>query len=151
MDSKADLRDVLLFLGVRAADYTTALLLYRCSEVFFLRHELNRTLVAALQTGSFLDIAVREALWFSVVVGGWRVSPVLSGWLGERVSRVLVEVFSHAFLLSLGASLCGVTGNVLCVTYVLLGMRHPLEYGFKPDPPRLGETILAPFLSFLGG
>jgi len=102
---KADMRDALLFLSVRAADYMTALLLYRCSEVFFVRHELNMSLVLALQGGSYFDLAVKEAVWFSVVVSGLRASLLSSRWVGKPVSRVLVEVFSCAFLLSLGISL----------------------------------------------
>ena len=130
---KAGLRDLLLFLSVRVADYITALLLYQCSKVLFLGRELNMSLVLALQTGNYSALVVREVVWFFMVVGGLRASLHSSRWVGKPVSRVLIEIFSCAFLLSLGISFCGVTENTLCIAYVLLGMKHPLEYGFGID------------------
>jgi hypothetical protein len=137
---------VLLFLSARAADYITALLLYRYSEVFFVKHELNRSLVLALRTGYFVEFAVREILWFLMVLGGLRTSLLLSKRMRGLIWQVLVEVFSYAFLMSLGVSLCGVTANMMCMIYVFFGMRHPLEFGFRGWPPRLGEIVF-PFLS----
>jgi len=138
---KAGLKDVLLFLGMRVADYATALLLYRCNAAFFLRHELNRSLVLALQTGFYTDLIARETLWFMLVIGGLRASIYSSRWISVAVSRILVESFSYILLLSLGIGFCGVTANIMCIVYVLLGLKHPLESGFRDGPPRLGEAV----------